>query len=469
MGYKAGYSMATLTRLLNKIRDLDITNTGWQKLSSTQQSPVFLDDLLTPGNYSITYWRQGPASVTSSIPINIVISKKNDIIYQTVFYMTTIFERLYDEPTAVWGSWAQLQGLTDSEFTNTEPLNPSDNMIWFDISTSAPIIKVFNAALGRWWYVQPDDLIKISVYDPQGIATDYFAYIANHIESAGLNDAHSVFEAHISDENIHITASERDTWNSAQDDSDMESDVNTTMNSVKDTVADLVNSARNSTEDLQNQSDTLSDAFNAHVSNTKIHPSHDIQNDWISKADGAHEHYLDSRVTISPDDVTGGLISVSRFDTGAMERGIDVESTTEMLALTVADVQNGDSVFNKENQFAHFVIDQTKLGSMDAFLQYSVYQVEFTWKNLMNKPTTISGYGITDAYTATEIDTIVTSVVEDATKLKDNAAALATTLSAISTPSTASALSTTISTNQSSITSVIPDVDTMMSLIGISL
>ena len=368
MGYNAGYSMATMTQLLNKIRDLDIKNTGWMRLSSTAQEPVFLDNLLTPGNYSIAYWRQGPASVTSKIPINVSINKKNGIVYQTVFYMTTIFERVYDEPTSVWGGWAQLQSLTDSEFQGTEPLNPCDNMIWFDISNGKPEIRVFNAATGRWEYAQPDKMLRVSVYDPQGKATDYYTYVDDGIDDAGLHDAYTVFTQHISDETLHITAEEREKWNGAQDDTAMQLSVDTTMNEVKSIIPGLVNAAGTKTGQLQTQVDTLIENFDAHVADTAIHPTHTKQNEWISKADGNHEHYLDSRVTITPNDITG-VFAVQRFDAGAMERGITVETTVEMLALAAADIQNGDSVFNKENRFAYFVVDQTKLGNMTAFLQ----------------------------------------------------------------------------------------------------
>lgn len=466
MGYKAGYSMATMTQLLNKIRDLDIKNTGWTKLASNAQEPVFLDNLLTPGNYSITYWRQGPASVTSKIPINVSINKKNGITYQTVFYMTTIFERIYDEPTAVWGGWAQLQSLTDSEFQSTEPLNPSDNMIWFDTSSEKPEIKVFNAVTGRWEYAHPDKMLKVSVYDPQGKATDYYGYVDSGITAAGLRDAHVVFEAHIDNDALHITAEERAKWNGAQDDTAMELSVTTTMNEVKSTVAGLVGTAGTKTAEIQAQADALRMSFDTHTTNTAIHPTHSKQNDWISKADGNHEHYLDSRVTLTPDDISG-VFSVQRFDAGAMERGVTVNTTEIMLGLTVADIQNGDSVFNKENQFAYFVIDQTKLGSMEAFLQYSAYQAPFTWANVENKPTTIAGYGITDAYTNNDIETLIDDVNDAADILATDSQELSGKLAAIDTPTDATALATALGTSQTATNAKMNNIDTLMMTLGL--
>ena len=467
MGYNAGYSMATMTQLLNKIRDLDIKNTGWMRLSSTAQEPVFLDNLLTPGNYSIAYWRQGPASVTSKIPINVSINKKNGIVYQTVFYMTTIFERVYDEPTSVWGGWAQLQSLTDSEFQGTEPLNPCDNMIWFDISNGKPEIRVFNAATGRWEYAQPDKMLRVSIYDPQGKATDYYTYVDDGIDDAGLHDAYTVFTQHISDETLHITAEEMEQWNGAQDDTAMQLSVDTTMNEVKSTIPGLVNAAGTKTGQLQTQVDTLIENFDAHVADTAIHPTHTKQNEWISKADGNHEHYLDSRVTITPNDITG-VFSVQRFDAGAMERGITVETTVEMLALAAADIQNGDSVFNKENRFAYFVVDQTKLGNMTAFLQYSAYQAPFTWENVENKPTSVAGYGITDAYNTDDVETLIDGILDASNTLGINSQVLAEKLAAITTPADAAALATELSSGQTMTDSKMSNIDTLMRATGLT-
>lgn len=59
-----------------------------------------------------------------------------------------------------------------------------------------------------------------------------------------------------------------------------------------------------------------------------------------------------------------------------------------------------------KNSRIYIVEDDTKLNSEDGYLDYSVAPANgpFYWENISNTPSTISGYGIIDAYTKLEVD-----------------------------------------------------------------
>ena len=66
-----------------------------------------------------------------------------------------------------------------------------------------------------------------------------------------------------------------------------------------------------------------------------------------------------------------GIIPLENIPQGAIEKLFKAADETAMLALTTDDVQNGDSVLNLETSRMYVVTDDTKLGTMAAFTEYS--------------------------------------------------------------------------------------------------
>ena len=66
-----------------------------------------------------------------------------------------------------------------------------------------------------------------------------------------------------------------------------------------------------------------------------------------------------------------GTIPLENLPQGAIERLFKVADNTAMLALTKVNVQNGDSVLTTDNNRMYIVTDEEKLGTMDAFTEYS--------------------------------------------------------------------------------------------------
>ena len=102
-----------------------------------------------------------------------------------------------------------------------------------------------------------------------------------------------------------------------------------------------------------------------------------------------------------------GVLDLANIPASVVERLTIVEDDEARLALTTEQVQNGDSVKVVDTGLMYFVKDDTKLGSPDtaaqAFEPYSVGSAaSVPWSGVTEKPTTLSGYGITDAVNANE-------------------------------------------------------------------
>ena len=84
-----------------------------------------------------------------------------------------------------------------------------------------------------------------------------------------------------------------------------------------------------------------------------------------------------------------------------------------MLALTKDQIHNGCFVFirttdNKTTLYV--VVDDTKLGTMDAFICYSNPSEVPLWENIEGKPTSIEDLGLTANSTNAEVDSKVSEV-----------------------------------------------------------
>lgn len=68
-----------------------------------------------------------------------------------------------------------------------------------------------------------------------------------------------------------------------------------------------------------------------------------------------------------------GQLDISNIPPAGLDNVIKVDTVTDMLALTVDDVQNGDTVMiiGVTPQVQYQVVDDTKLGTMDAFQEYA--------------------------------------------------------------------------------------------------
>ena len=101
-----------------------------------------------------------------------------------------------------------------------------------------------------------------------------------------------------------------------------------------------------------------------------------------------------------------GEISIDNLPKAAIERLYIADTATALSTLTTNEVQNGDTVKVADSGLMYFVKDDTKLGTgdyMNAFEAYTVGQAsQVPWSGVTGKPSTLSGYGITDAVASKE-------------------------------------------------------------------
>ena len=366
MGYRLGYTGPEVDVLLQKANAATIINNGWEKLASTSVNPVNLDNLMTQGNYSISYWQNGPESMLTSGPINICVTKDATTTYQTIYESGKVYRR---ETTAdsFSGGWIQQQNDTDIDIGASTPTNPCDNYIWIDTSGEVPIIKIYKENASAWIPVTADDLARASVYDPQGIQQPIDEYLNAKIEEANLEHAGEDFNNHLTAGEsegypIHVTADEKDAWSNGISKTDAEPYI-TNMESELQTYADdQINNTSAIIDNLNTRVNEMNTKIAEHITDTSIHVTTADMTRWDNKADGDHIHNNNGSVTVSASNVVG-LIPIERLDPSVLERNYTVSSYSEMMALTKNEVQNGDSIYiNDTHPTAWFVIDDTKLG-----------------------------------------------------------------------------------------------------------
>ena len=368
MGYRIGYSGPEVDELLQKAYNFSVVNNGWAKLESSNINPVDLDSLVTQGNYSISFWQNGPIQLTTNGPINVSVTKdsSNNKIYQTIYDAGKIYTR-ETSTTSFSNTWVEKQNNTDLDIGSSTPQNPIDNYIWIDTSGDEPVIKVYKEISGNWIPVSAADLAKANVYDPQGIKQPIDTYLNQKIADADLSKAEEDYNAHLIDGEstgnpIHVTTEEKAKWNagiSKDDATTVLDEFKTDMNTYAD---EKVNESAQTVGNISTRVDTVSNNIDTHIANSAIHITAEDANTFDNKAAGDHKHLNDGSVTVSAANIVG-LIPIERIDPSVLERNVTVSSYEEMMSLTKSEIQNGDSVFiNGTKQSAWFVVDDTKLG-----------------------------------------------------------------------------------------------------------
>ncbi len=117
---------------------------------------------------------------------------------------------------------------------------------------------------------------------------------------------------------------------------------------------------------------------------------------------------LDGTINLSTATLTGTL-PAANLPASAVVRNHIVQSASDLATLTVDDVQNGDTVTINGGE-RYVVVDDTKLNTasyMDAFIPYATGDASTVpWSGVQNKPTTLNGYGITDAINSNKLTTV---------------------------------------------------------------
>ena len=86
-----------------------------------------------------------------------------------------------------------------------------------------------------------------------------------------------------------------------------------------------------------------------------------------------------------------GVLSLDNIPKAALERQVPVADDTARFKLTTDDVQNGDVVKVKSTGLMYFVTDQTKLNSVDGYMEFTAGSAaSVPWTGVTGKPSTFT-------------------------------------------------------------------------------
>lgn len=101
---------------------------------------------------------------------------------------------------------------------------------------------------------------------------------------------------------------------------------------------------------------------------------------------------------IDAEKVISGVLDIARIPQAALERLTQVPNQAARFALTTDTVQLGDTVKQLDTGIMYVVVDTTNLENESGYVSYAAgTAASVPWSGVTGKPTTITGYGITDA------------------------------------------------------------------------
>lgn len=102
--------------------------------------------------------------------------------------------------------------------------------------------------------------------------------------------------------------------------------------------------------------------------------------------------------TLDAAKIGSGVLDIARIPAAAIERMVPVADQAARFALTTATVQLGDTVKQLDTGIMYVVIDTANLANAAGYSEYTAATAAAVpWSGVQTKPTTLSGYGITDA------------------------------------------------------------------------
>lgn len=403
------YTGAQIDAAIERGRNLRVVNNGWIRLDSTVSTPVDLSILKIPGNYTTSFWTDGPDFGDESItPINIMVVSVNDDLYQYVEALGIKYVRTQTSNETNYGKWVadQTEGVINPGL-KPPTLAVDGKTLWLDTSSHNPILKLYYG--GKWVEVIPSNVMQKSIYDPQGIEMDIFKYIEDRIAEALFGTDGIDFENHINDSTIHVTTEEKAHWNNSAAVSDVNTAAQRMRDNIQSEIESIVSADIGKVEELTEVANHYSQMVAEHISNDKIHPSAEKQAEWDNKSDSNHTHHLDGRVTVDISHVSG-VIPIEQLPFDVKERIYEAKSEAEVYALTKNPIHNGDAIFveSADGITWYYVINDSYLGTNQTSLAFKKFFSCGTidWSKITNKPTTLEGYGIIDIATSEDISSL---------------------------------------------------------------
>lgn len=404
MAYKSQFSGEDIDRILAKGNSLKTIDSGCVKLPSDENSPVDLNTLTATGYYYIEYHTNGPEGVDT--PITVLVQKDvyTDITIQYVRYGEYIEQRLIDKDntTKPFGDWKPV---------SVDKINIGGGLnleypIWFDTDTNT--FKIRSDDGTTFSEIKSTRVMDKATYDPDNKNTNIYTYVDNKINETNVGAVQLDFDSHVKDSNIHVTKAQKDKWDSSLTEDELASRITNIKSDIHNKIVAESNNIKGQFPGVSTKVNQLESKLNNHIKDTTKHPTAEQIESWNNKADKNHKHLLGNDVSINISNITGE-IPLERIPKEALERLHEVNTKSDLFTLTKETVQNGDSVYIKDENTFYYVIDDTKLNQAEGYKLFSV-PVKLTWDSIKNKPTTAAGYGITDYISKIEYDLLIAPI-----------------------------------------------------------
>jgi hypothetical protein len=156
--------------------------------------------------------------------------------------------------------------------------------------------------------------------------------------------------------------------------------------------------AKLKTKFIENAAITSEKIANGAVDSTKVDASIALSADVTLALSGKLDTSLKGASNGLAELDANGLVPIGQIPPAALERFVVVPDEAARFALTTANAQNGDTVKQQDTGEMFFIKDETNLGNASGYAVYtagSASSVPFS--GVTGLPTTLSGYGITDA------------------------------------------------------------------------
>ena len=100
-----------------------------------------------------------------------------------------------------------------------------------------------------------------------------------------------------------------------------------------------------------------------------------------------HELGGNDEISLDGTQIKTGVIDIARIPQGALEKLVRVQTINNMLALTKAQVQNGDTVQVLDTLLMYIVVNDERLDLLDSYVEYSAgLASRVNWTGVIDKP-----------------------------------------------------------------------------------
>ena len=173
--YRSKFSGEEIDVAIMNALMFDPQENGWIHVSSDETNPISLGDLITPGNYIVDYFTDGPKSLEGYSPVNVSVYEDNGILTQFIVVLNNVYYRFVDEMTGIYEDTWRMRKTTNSFYINEEPAEPGNDTIKIMPDDNGEyVMSWWNGE--KWAEITFPDVMRQSVYDPQGRSTDFFKY-----------------------------------------------------------------------------------------------------------------------------------------------------------------------------------------------------------------------------------------------------------------------------------------------------